>query len=455
MNAKRYLKLSQKIAYGTGDVAGNSSYTLLSSFILIYLTNTVGLNSGIIGILMMVSKIFDGFTDVIFGVLIDRTKSKLGKARPWMLYSQIGVSACLFLLFTIPAGSQTMQYVYFFIFYTAFNAIFYTANNISYGSLVALITKNVNERVQLGSFRLIFALLTNIVVSSVVMDLVQKFGGGSSGWRAVALIFAVLSMAINTFSCFMVKEVPMEENEATEQDTNRKQAKIGFVQAGKYLLTNKYLVIILLYYLCTYIMGGITQGAGVYYMTYILGDASLLGTFTMAQMFPMALTAVATPFLVKWFKGMWKVNTAGYILNAVFGIVFIFAALNKNIPLMLGLVFIRGLCSGPMNGTLNALIAETSGNIYRLKKVRMEGMMYSCSSFGVKLGGGIGSAVCGWLLEAGGFDGMASVQTQGALNMIQSMYVFIPVALSIVMAVLASMLNVEKANQKWDEEHRD
>lgn len=111
--------------------------------------------------------------------------------------------------------------------------------------------------------------------------------------------------------------------------------------------------------------------------------------------------------------------------------------------------------SGPMNGTLNALIAETSGNIYRLKKVRMEGMMYSCSSFGVKLGGGIGSAVCGWLLEGGEFDGMASVQTQGALNMIQSMYVFIPVALSIVMAVLASMLNVEKANQKWDEEHRD
>lgn len=120
----------------------------------LYLSDTMGLNTGIIGTLMLVSKFLDGISDVIFGNLIDRTKSKLGKARPWMLYAQIGVSLCLVLLFSIPGGlGTTAQYAYFFAFYTALNAIFYTANGIAYSALSALITRNKNERVQLGSIR--------------------------------------------------------------------------------------------------------------------------------------------------------------------------------------------------------------------------------------------------------------------------------------------------------------
>ena len=157
---KKYLKWYQKLAYGSGDLASNCSYGLVSSFVLLYLTGTLGLDSAIIGSLMLASKVLDGISDVIFGTLIDRTHSKLGKARPWMLFGQVGVSLCLFLLFAIPAGSTTMQYIYFFIVYTALNAVFYTANGIAYSSLVALITKNNNERVQLGSFRFMFAVVT-------------------------------------------------------------------------------------------------------------------------------------------------------------------------------------------------------------------------------------------------------------------------------------------------------
>ena len=160
---KKYLKWYQKIAYGAGDLASNTSYGLVSSFVLLYLSDTMGLNTGIIGTLMLVSKFLDGISDVIFGNLIDRTKSKLGKARPWMLYAQIGVSLCLVLLFSIPGGlGTTAQYAYFFAFYTALNAIFYTANGIAYSALSALITRNKNERVQLGSIRFMFAVATNI-----------------------------------------------------------------------------------------------------------------------------------------------------------------------------------------------------------------------------------------------------------------------------------------------------
>ena len=130
---KKYLKWYQKIAYGAGDLASNTSYGLVSSFVLLYLSDTMGLNTGIIGTLMLVSKFLDGISDVIFGNLIDRTKSKLGKARPWMLYAQIGVSLCLVLLFSIPGGleqqhnmpiSLLLYSIECYILYSKWNCIF-------------------------------------------------------------------------------------------------------------------------------------------------------------------------------------------------------------------------------------------------------------------------------------------------------------------------------------------
>ena len=96
MEEKTYLKWYNKVGYGTGDIAGNVVYAFLSSFVMIYLTNTVGLNSGIVGTLIAVSKLFDGVTDIFFGTMIDHTKSKMGKARPWMFYGFLVVpSPCL------------------------------------------------------------------------------------------------------------------------------------------------------------------------------------------------------------------------------------------------------------------------------------------------------------------------------------------------------------------------
>lgn len=102
MNEKRYLKWYNKIGYGSGDIAGNVVYAFLTFFVMIYLTDTVGLNPGIIGTLMAVAKIFDGVSDVIFGSLIDKTHTKMGKARPWMLWPCLGCGACLFAIFAIP-----------------------------------------------------------------------------------------------------------------------------------------------------------------------------------------------------------------------------------------------------------------------------------------------------------------------------------------------------------------
>ena len=453
MSEKKYLKWYQKVAYGTGDVAGNCGYALISSFMMLYLTNAVGLNSAIIGTLMMVSKLLDGVSDIFFGGLMDKTKSKMGQARPWMLYGQIGVSASLFLVFCIPSMSQTMQYVYFFLFYTAYNAVFYTANSIAYASLAAKITKNGQERVQLGSIRFIFATFTTLVISYSAMSLVEKFGGGVQGWRTVALIFAVIGLIVNTFSVLMVKEVPDEtENTASETATVKKE-KISFKESLKLLLKNPYYGIVLGLYLVNYIYSGITQGAGIYFMTYYMGDPALLGTFSLVSLIPVMIILTLTPALVKKFGTIRKLNLYARIVTILMGIIFVIAAMNKNLPLMLRAAFFRNMAGGPLTGTLNALVAETSDYTWRTQKKRIDGVMFSCSSIGVKLGGGIGSAIVGWLLAWGGFNGQAAVQSASAVNTIFFMYAVTPVVFGLVMAVLIYFLKVEDANRALDKKH--
>lgn len=461
MNEKKYLKWYQKIAYGSGDMASNCGYALISSFVMLYLTNAVGLNSAVIGTLMMASKLLDGVSDIFFGGLMDKTKSKMGQARPWMLYGQLGVSACLFLVFSIPSMSQTMQYAYFFVFYTAFNAVFYTANSIAYAALAAKITKNGQERVQLGSIRFIFATFTTLVISYNAMGLVEKFGGGTKGWRTVALIFALIALAVNTFCVLMVKEVPDEEIESANEMDNTGNSgegngpeKVSFGTSLKLLVKNPYYIIILGLYLVNYIYSGITQGSAIYFMTYYMEDSALLGTFSLFQLVPVMIILTLTPMLVKKLGSMWKMNLYARVITLLMGGVFVVGALNKSLPVMLFATFFRNMAGGPLTGTLNAWVAETSDYTWRTQKVRIDGVMFSCSSIGVKLGGGIGSAVVGWLLALGGFDGTAAVQSSGAINMIFFMYAVLPLIFGIVMAILVYLMKVEKANKEWDEKHQ-
>lgn len=206
-----------------------------------------------------------------------------------------------------------MQYIYFFVVYTALNAVFYTANNIAYSALTALITKNNNERVQLGSFRFMFAVITNIVMGFSVTGLVEKFGGGTAGWRTTALIFAIIGLVVNTISCLAVKELPEEElsDNAPEAGTDTKAApeeKRGFAETVKLLIHNKYYLMLLAIYIVYYIMSNLTTGAGVFCATYYWGDGSLLGQFSMMKMFPVIIALAIAPVLIKKTGSMQKVN---------------------------------------------------------------------------------------------------------------------------------------------------
>ena len=449
MNEKKYLNWYNKIGYGSGDIAGNVIYAFLSSFVMIFLTDTVGLNAGIVGTLMMFSKLFDGVSDIFFGSMIDKTKTKMGKARPWMLWAYLGNAIMLAAIFMVPASmGETAKYAYFFITYTLLNAVFYTANNIAYSSLTALITKNGGERVQMGSIRFIFAFGTSLAIQSVTVEAVKMLGGGAAGWRTVAIIYAVIGLVVNTISVFSVKELP--EEELGGAGSAEAEEKYSLVDAGKMLLANKFYLIICCVYILTQIFTA-TLNMGIYYMTYILGDESLLGVFAFAINLPLICGLVFTPMLVKRFKGMYKVNLWGYILATASRAMVIVAGYMGNVPLMLLFSARDSFGMSTLQGDMIALIASCSEYTFRTKHRRIDGTMYSCSSLGVKIGSGVGTALAGWLLAAGGYVANAAVQPQSCINMLYLMYLWIPMIINLLITVLLSRLKVEQANAALEE----
>ena len=447
---KTYLNWYNKIGYGSGDIAGNVVYALLSAFVMIFLTDTVGMNAGVVGTLIAVSKLFDGVSDIFFGSLIDKTKTRMGKARPWMFYGYFGCAVCLVAIFCIPAGvSATAQYAWFFIAYTLLNAGFYTANNIAYSALTALITKNNNERVQMGSIRFMFAFGTSMLIQTITVGLVAHFGGGAAAWRTVAIIYAVVGVISNTISVLSVRELSEEElaeGEEIQQDTAAEE-KYTLADAFRLLVQNKYYLMICAAFILMQIYTA-TLNMGIYYMTYVLKNANLLGVFSWAINIPMIIGLLFTPFLVAKFGGMYKLNLMGYTLGTIGRLGVVIAGYMGSVPLMLICTAVAAIGMSPLQGDMNALIATCSEYTFLTHGKRVDGTMYSCTSLGTKLGGGIGTALAGWLLAFSGYVGGAAQQTASTLNMLHIMYLWMPMIFNLLITLILTRLNVEKANEE-------
>ena len=449
MTEKRYLKWYNMVGYGSGDIAGNVVYAFLTSFVMIYLTNTIGLEAGIVGTLIAASKLLDGVTDVFFGTMIDRTKTKMGKARPWMFYGFFGCAITLFGIFAIPTHlGQTAQYAWFFIAYTLLNAVFYTANNIAYSALTSLVTKNSSERVQMGSFRFIFAFSTSLLIQSITVGAVDALGGGAVGWRNVAFIYCILGIVTNTISVFSVKELSEEElNEENENDAP-KDDDLTLVQAAKLLFKNKYYVMICGVYILQQFYGAML-GVGIYFMNYVLGNKNLFGVFSWAINIPLIIALVFTPSLVAKWKGMYKLNKYSYMLATVGRLLVVVAGYMGNVPLMLLFTALAALGQGPWQGDMNAVIASCSEYTYLTKGKRIDGSMYSCTSLGVKIGGGLGTAISGWMLSLSGFvNGDTAIQPDSCISMMYFMYLWLPFILDLLITIILSFMNVEETNEK-------
>lgn len=449
-NQEKSLPLIRKIGYGVGDAGSNFCWTFVASFIMIYCTNTLGISATVVGTLLMLSKVLDGITDVFMGRIIDATHSKMGKARFWYFVSSFPVAIFTFILFNVPGSfTENTKYIFIFVVYTLIGAVFYTMNNIAYSTLTALCTKNPKDRVQMGSYRFIFAAIAVLFLSFVTSGLVESFGGGQKGWTAVSLIYSIICLVLLLVPVFAVHELPEEElREAMGVD--KKKDEPGFFQGVALLFKNKYFLLILALYLVKYMGSGLTSGLGVYFATYQLGNASLLGTLSLAGILPAAIALPFVPGLTAKF-GMSKTVMAANLVGALTCIPVVIGGLTGNFSLVLIGMALRAVASAPQTGAMNAIIAETDEYSHLKFGHRLTGMIYSCSSVGIKVGTGLGTALCGFILDMGGFDGMAETQTATAVATINWSYLLAVIVPMILAAVLFYFLKVEEDNKKLRE----
>lgn len=442
------LPLWRKLGYGVGDFGANCCWTFSASFMLLYFTNVLGISAGIVGTLIMISKILDGFTDVFMGNIIDNTHKRMGKARFWLLVSTIPLAICTYLLFNVPASfNDGTKYAYIFIVYTLMGAVFYTMNNIAYSTLMALCSKDPRDRVQMGSFRYIFAILSGVVIQFATSDMVEMLGGGQQGWRMVSLIFSVLCFVILMVPILCVKELPDEELNENKQAKEKENSDLSFWTTLKLILKNKYFVLILLYYFFMYLFSFISSGLGIYYTTYCLGKPSVLGSIGLCSYIPTIIVLTMVDKITGRF-GIRRSAFFGHCIALAGTIVALFGGLANAVPMLLAGLFIRGLGMAPMSGSVNALIAATDDYSELTIGRRMTGAFFSCSSVGIKVGTGVGTAVCGFLLDLGKYDGTLLEQAASTVAVIKWSYLLPNVLFPVATLIILSFLDVEETTKK-------
>lgn len=301
----------------------------------------------------------------------------------------------------------------------------------------------------MGSYRFIFAFATSLLIQSVTVGFVAKLGGGAAAWRLVAVVYALIGLVVNTISAFSIKELS-EEELSDGEETKTEEEKYGLLQGFKLLISNKYYLMICGVYILQQLYGAMIN-AGIYYMTYVLKNENLYGVFSWAVNIPLIVALVFTPALVGRWKGMYKLNLRGYMIAVAGRLLVVVAGYIGSVPLMLVFTAIAALGQGPWQGDMNAVIASCSEYTFLTKGRRVDGTMYSCTSLGVKLGGGLGTALAGWLLEFSGFDGKLAVQPDSCINMLYFMYLWLPFILDLVIMLVLAGLRVEKANERLRE----
>lgn len=447
MEEKKYLNIPTKIAYGADGIGHCFFHTFISTYIMVYLTNAVGMNAGIIGTLMLVSKIFDGLSDILFGSILDRTNTRWGKARPWLLGSAVPLAIVQVMVFSVPQTSSVAQYAYFFVIYAAANSIFYTANNCAYNTLSNLITHNKTERVQLGSVSFIGESIAGILIPVAVTRIVGAFDNPLDGWRTAAFVFALAQLIFSAVTFFGTKEIPFED-EADKEES--KQEKVPFSKILKIIITNKYYWVMLGISLMIACIGTTFFTSGAYYCEWILKDGALLSVLSMAFSFGMLVGMIINPIIVS--KIGYRLTMGwGNVFSVIFLIIFAIGAYTKSLPLLFIGMFFKNMTGFAAIGCcMYAAIGDIAKYSYRIHGVHVEGSMFSCSSMGRKVGQGITASVCGWLLTVSGYVGNAVVQSTEAINMINFMFAVLPIIFTVILVILSFNLKVEKANENWE-----
>ncbi|MDT8860216.1 MFS transporter [Alkalihalobacillus sp. MEB130] len=419
-NEEVKLSTGTKISYGLGDLASQFVWTFIGSYLLLFYTDVVGLAPAVVAVLMLVSRIWDGINDPMLGILADRTKSKHGRFRPYILYGTPFLAIFSVLVFTAPSfGGNTIAQIAWATFTYIMLGMLYTVVNLPYGSLGAVMTKDPEERQAVSSYRMVGKQLGGVTLSFISMPIILFFSQSDQptayGFTMTALIFASLAVPLFYLVFFKCKEVvtPINPN------------KVPVKQSLKMIVSSKPLMCIFFIMLLTMTAFFGRMGTVIYYYMYVVQRMELVAIF---MPLPFIATAIGIILFSRFATKVGKKNML-YISysSALASLVFLYFVDFSNIPLLLVGTFWYGLSlfGFPI---LIAMVPDAIDHMEHKKGIRVDGAANAAISLSTKFGSAISGSGALVLLAVFGYVANTE-QTAEAINGINMVVNLMPALL--------------------------
>lgn len=425
---------------------------VLATYLNVYYTDVLKLTTvwggAFLVVFPLVSKIIDAITNVIMGYIIDRTKTKQGKARPWLLLSAPLVALTGILLFTVPNAGETVQVIWVMLSYNLFYSLAYTIYNMSHNLMCPLSTRNTIQRGGLSVFNQISTIMMSGIIVALIfpMAVMPMLGVDQTKWILVMSVLSILSLPLTLLEYYFTKE------RVTEEQSGSEEKKLPFLMQLKIVLTDKYMILMFVYFFI-YTLGTSLKNIGlVYYCNYVLGTYNDGVTQTMISVIggiPMGIGIFAVWPLAKKF-GKRNVTLAGFILYAIGSA--ICWAVPTNMAVVLVGQFIKNIGGLPCAYVFMALFADGLDHLEWKSGVRSDGVAMSIYNILAVATIGVSTSLFNALISKAGYvapklvDGVtvAAQQSQAVKNMITFSFVGLETITGVILAVLLIFLSVEK-----------
>lgn len=440
------------LGYLLGPAGALLLNAVLATYLNVYYTDVLKLThiwgGAFLVVFPILSKIVDAATNVVMGYIIDRTHTKEGKARPWLLLSAPLLTITGILLFTVPSGSETVQVIWVMVSYNLFYSFAYTIFNMSHNLMVPLSTRNITERGSLSVFNQIATIMMSGILVALVFPMVimPMIGVDKGKWITLMCALSILALPLTLLEYYFTKE------RVTLETQDNEDASVPFTKQLKAIFSDKYMLIIYAYFLIYTAGSTIKNISLVYFCNYVLGAYNDGVTQTMLSVIggiPMGIGIFAVWPLAKKF-GKRNVTAAGFILYAIgSAICWMFPT---NMVIMLVGQFVKNIGGLPCAYVFMALFADVLDHVEWKSGFRCDGIAMSIYNIIAVALVGICTGIFNGLIAKAGYVAPSIVngvtvaveQTQAVKNVFTFGFVGLEAITGIVLAVLLLFLNVEK-----------
>lgn len=411
----------RSLAWSTRSISQAVNMVLLMQ-LTYFCTNALGLAPTLVGTLLLVSKVFDGFTDLVAGFIIDKTKTRWGKARPYELCI-LGVWITDVFLFSCPNFGTVGKVLFVFLGYSLNSSVFVTLESASEAVFLRRAFKDNAAQAKVLSLSGVLTMVFSTAAGIALPILIGMWGSLPGGWTRIALVYAIPFGILGTIRFLLIKELPEYEEETSTA------MKVSLKKAIKILFANKYIVILSIVLLLQNLFVNVGSAVGNYYAQYILGSIELNSLLGMVGIFvPLALIvlpALMTKISLMKISGICSlIAIVGYLMKLVSP---------SNLIVVLVSSVITGLAALPLNMMAGILTIECIDyGAWKNRVSGVEGIYSSLSGFASKVGTGLASAVVGIVMGIAGFDGTLAVQTSAANTSIILLASVIPAVLLFI-----------------------